>query len=59
MFEVIVKEVNEESGETKTVVRYQQIVDVIDLRAVMFAVNKKPRKSRAKGAQAEQSKSTG
>jgi hypothetical protein len=53
MFEVIVTEVNQAADGTRsgTVERYRQCVDAIDLRAVMAAVNKRPRKSRSRSTQ--------
>lgn len=61
MFEIVVKEITApaDGSQAAEIARYRQIVDVIDLRAVMAAVNKKPRKSRAKGAQSEQPTSRG
>ncbi len=49
MFKVVVTEVNAMSdlgAQASEVKRFEQCVDVLDLRAVISAVNQKPRKPR-------------
>jgi hypothetical protein len=57
MFEVTVKEVKDRDadGVGYSVERYRQTVDLIDLKAVMAAVNKVPRKPRTKKEQQQAS----
>lgn len=54
MFEIIVTELNVQGDGTRSgaVERYRQCVDALDMRALFDAVNKAPRKSRAKSATA-------
>ncbi len=57
MFEVVITEVsahsesNPQSPAPMRVERYRQTVDVLDIRAVMAAVNHKPRKPRTPKAE--------
>jgi len=50
MFKIEITEEITEPGQTEKseVVRYMQMLDLIDLRAIMAAVNKKPRAPRTK-----------
>ena len=48
MYRIIIEEVDH--PDHATVERYRQMVDVLDLPAVMAAVNRKPRKPRERKA---------
>lgn len=49
MFRIVVTEETKDAPtETSEIVRYTQVVDELNLRAVMQAVNQKPRKPRTK-----------
>jgi hypothetical protein len=45
MFKVVVTEIGLHP-DTPAIVRFEQTVDLLDLRAVISAVNQKPRKAR-------------
>lgn len=51
MFRIIIEECDH--PEHATVERYRQVVDQLDLKAVMAAVNAKPRKPRERKAKTE------
>jgi hypothetical protein len=50
-YRIVIFEVDPEKSDLELGKIYEQTVPEIDLRAVMAGVNKRPRKSRAKGAQ--------
>ena len=55
MFRVIIEEIMQDHSEDcpHTVKRYEQVVDMLDMPAVMDAVNRKPRKPRERKAKVE------
>lgn len=55
MFKVTVLEYQNFEGKSDVpvIVRLEQTVDLLDLKAVIDAINRKPRKSRAKNAEAK------
>lgn len=58
MFEVVIREIQSVppsdtakmigATESRSIERYRQTVDVLDIRAVMAAVNQRPRKERVR-----------
>lgn len=48
---VITEHDTKEGGKLDTIERYRQTVDVLDIKAVMAAVNMKPRKERVRKGQ--------